>query len=275
MKFSAIVLDTFQECLGKKILLIYFLISTLLLLTLLFLLRIDINGMTAVLSGTFDTNQSSMSLDTLQKGLMKVQGGFSAGLYAVGLFLSVFAMADLIPGMMAKGRLDLYLARPISRSQLLLGKFVGAAAIIAANVLYTVLGIWLIIGIKTGIWTGGLLYGGLSIIFMFCIVYAFMMLFGILSRSTAVTIILTYVIMALSPALAQRDVIDMFIWNDAVKLLIDGLYWALPKYHEVTKETYNLASGAGVQSWTPFISSLLTGLVVFQGTALVFSRKDI
>jgi ABC-2 type transport system permease protein len=275
MKFRTVIWDTYQECLGKKVLLIYPLLSTLVILSLTFLIRVNISEGRALISAFFGGDSTVMGLSKMQEVLLGAEGAIAVALYTAGLYLSVFATADLVPGMMQRGRLDLYLSRPISRPMLLFGRFTGATAIITANVLYAVIGIWLVVGIKTGLWNFSFFYAAGAIIFMFVVLYSLMMLVGILSGSTAVTIIITYVVMAISPLLSNRGAIDAIINSAWVRGTLDILYWCLPKYSEVTTMVYKLASGGEIESWTPLLSSMLTGFVLFQITIILFSRRDI
>jgi ABC-type transport system involved in multi-copper enzyme maturation permease subunit len=274
MKLLTIIKDTFQECRGKKILLSYFLISTLGIIGLMVIFNVDIAGNRAAIGALFGKEMDDIALAKLQQVIIQVEGFFAMAIYTLGIFLSVFATADLMPGMMTKGRVELYLARPVSRPMLLLGKLAGSTGVVAVNVIYATAGIWLVLGVKTGVWNVNFLYSALLIIFMFAVMYTIMMLASTFIRSTAVVIIITYVLMMLSPLLAQRDTIMVFIHNTYVKHIIEIRYWITPKYHEVSVITKNVVTGKPIESWTPVISSLLIGLIVFNVTAFIFSRKD-
>ena len=66
MKFQTLIKDTFRECMGKKILIIYFLIITLGILTLMFVVNIDVSGTRAVISTLFDSKSENLVLSELQ-----------------------------------------------------------------------------------------------------------------------------------------------------------------------------------------------------------------
>jgi len=275
MKFLALIKDTFRECMGKKILISYFLISTLGILTLMFVVNIDISGPRAVISTLLDNKNETLVLSELEKKIVFAESMFARALYSIGIFLSIFATADLIPGMMTKGRLDLYLARPLSRPMFLLGKFSGAVCVASLNIIYAMAGFWLVLGIKTHVWNIGFLYSAATIIFMFAVLYSFMMLVSIIVRNTAVTIILTYVVMTLETALATSKSLFTMIGNPIIRQILEILHWILPKYHEVASITKDIAGGKSIESWTPVLSSLLTAIVVMNITVFIFSKKDL
>ena len=135
MKFKGIITDTFRECLGKKILTIYFIISTLGILGLIFIFNVDIAGNQAAIATLFGKSEAGIAISKLRNIIIAIESGFAVVLYSIGIFISVFATADIIPSMMSKGRLNLYLARPISRHMLLLGKFSGAVLVTAINII--------------------------------------------------------------------------------------------------------------------------------------------
>ena len=274
MKLWEIVKDTFRECLGKKILISYFLISTLGILGLMFIFNVDIAGNSAAISTLFGKEQGNIALSTLQTGVIKFHGVFAAALYSIGIFLSLFSTADIIPSMMTKGRVELYLARPISRATLILGKFAGATLIIAVNIIYAIGGIWIVMGVKTGIWNINFLYAVPAIIIMFASLYTIMMLVGLLSKNTAVTIIVTYFAAMITPVLANRSSLT-FITSDMLKWTLDTLYWITPKYAEFAIITNNLVTGESVSSWTPAISSILIAIVALNISVYIFSKKDL
>lgn len=274
MKFMSLIADTFRECLGKKILLIFFSLSTLVILCMIFIFNVDIKGNYAAISAFFGHQTDTVSLTVLKEGVLKLEAVFATALYTAGIFLSLFATADIIPSMMTKGRIELYLARPVSRASILLGKYAGAALVIAINIMYAFTGIWIVLGIKTGIWNFNFFYAVGAIIFMSAAFYAFMIFISILSRNTAVTIIVTYFMIVLTPMLAQREALK-FISNSVFMYFLDALYWIVPKYVEVAVITKDLVQGNHIQSWTPVASSFFAALIVMNGAVYIFSRKDL
>ena len=273
MKILAVIEDTFKECLYKKILLGFFGISTLSILAIFLLFAVDIKGYQVAI-GTVFGESGTVSMSQLREVIIKIEGVFSMALFTAGLFLSIFATADLVPSSLRKGKIDLYLSRPISRPQFLLGKFLGAVSVVAVNILYAVAGVWLVFGIKTGIWNPYFLYSAVSIIFMFAVLYSVMLLVGVLVQGTAITMIVAYVMIMLSPILDKRETFTVFLSNEIQKNLIELFYQIIPRYAEMTNVTMSLVEGKPVENWTPVLASLLIALVAMSLAVHIFSRKD-
>ena len=139
--------DTFREAFARKIFWGLFGLSTVMILFFLFLLRIDlVEGGMATLSLFGQTAQRTTDVDRVVRG---VYGGIATFLYTWGMFLAVFASAGLIPSVLEPGRIELLLSKPVSRTHILLGRYVGNVLVISCNVIYLVLGVWIILGIKT------------------------------------------------------------------------------------------------------------------------------
>jgi ABC-type transport system involved in multi-copper enzyme maturation permease subunit len=109
----------------------------------------------------------------------------------LAILISVVITAFFIPNMLRKGTVDLLLVKPIHRSTLLLYKFVGGLAFIFLNTMVAVLGVWLALSLRSGVWAGGILLTVFVITFFFMILYAASTLFGVLTRSPIASILLT------------------------------------------------------------------------------------
>lgn len=109
----------------------------------------------------------------------------------VALLVSVVITAFFIPNMLRKGTVDLLLVKPIRRSTLLLYKYVGGLAFMFLNTTFVVVGIWLILGLRTGLWGVGFLASVFVLTFQFAFYYAVSTLFGVLTRSAIVAILMS------------------------------------------------------------------------------------
>lgn len=107
------------------------------------------------------------------------------------LFIGVIVTAGFIPNMLAKGSLDLLLAKPIGRSRLLVYKYVGGLSFVVVLTLITILGFWVIIGLRSGIWTSNFLATIPILTFYFAILYAVSALTSMLTRNALVSILIT------------------------------------------------------------------------------------
>ncbi len=117
-----------------------------------------------------------------------VVAGFGAW---IAILVSVVITAFFIPNMLRKGTVDLLLVKPIHRFTLLLYKYVGGLTFIYLNTTVAVVGIWIALGLRSGVWAYGILLTVFVITFFFMILYAVSTLFGVLTRSPIVAILLT------------------------------------------------------------------------------------
>src|SRR5208337_2581531 len=145
----ALVQDTFREAFARKIFWGLFGLSTLMILFFLFLLIDVVEGALATVTLFGRTMNRATDVDRLVRG---TYAGIATFLYTFGMFLAVFASAGLIPSVLEPGRIELLLSKPVSRTHILLGRYLGNLLVVGSNVAYLVLAIWIILGIKTGIW---------------------------------------------------------------------------------------------------------------------------
>ena len=195
-------------------------------------------------------------------------------LYGLGIFLSIFAIADLIPHMLEKGKIDLILSKPVSRTNIFLAKYFGGLSIVAFNVGYLVFILWLILSLKTNVWNIGFLYAGVLIIITFAVLYCFMSLIGFLTRSSALVIMLTYALFFLNQPLAARKSLTSIITKKIYIVIIDGLYWILPKTAELGYMVRLLALNKKVDSWLPLFTSIIFGIFVYILANIYFVKKS-
>jgi ABC-type transport system involved in multi-copper enzyme maturation permease subunit len=107
------------------------------------------------------------------------------------LLVSVIITAGFIPNMLAKGSLDLIVSKPVGRVRLLLYKYVGGLLFILILTTFTVVGVWLAIGARTGIWTTNFLAIVPILTFYFAVLYAVSATAAVFTRNTLVAIVIT------------------------------------------------------------------------------------
>src|SRR5262249_35498647 len=88
-----------------------------------------------------------------------------------GVFVAVLVTASMIPQTFEAGSVDLLLSKPINRSLLFLAKFLGGCVFIAINAAYLIGGLWLIVGLRFGLWNERLLLAIPLYLFLFSIYY--------------------------------------------------------------------------------------------------------
>ena len=272
MKFLALIQLTFRESFAKKTFMGFLGISTFICLLFLFALNLDIvNGAQSYIS---IFGQEADQLIDLERILLGLEGGVAVLLFTAGIFLSLFATSNMIPSLLRQGSIDLLISKPLSRTQILLGRYLGSVAIVAFNIFYLVIFSWLIISIKTTIWNWGFLLAGFAIVLTFAILFSLMTLMGIVTRSGPFSLMITYFVLFISPLLLQRDAIYALLSSKIYGYILDGLYYFLPRTAEMGLITQQFVRGISITAWPAAITSTIFAVIVLIASSLIFSRKN-
>ena len=268
---SALIRDTFREAFARRIFWGFAGCSTALLAFLVFILRIDVVAGAIATVTIFGNTKPSTDVQTL---VQQTQSVIAMILYFVGMALAVFASAGLVAAVFEQGRIELLLSKPVSRTRLLLGRYVGNLLVVAANIAYLTLGSWIIFGLKTGIWGAGYLYSSVFTVFIFAVLLAVIVLVGVLWESAAVAIMVTFGIMVIAPIVAQRSTIERLLSSEWSRDVLYALYYVLPKTSDISVIIRHVILNQPVDSWIPVWSTALFGAVVLAAGILHFRRRS-
>lgn len=272
--------EVFREAAARWTLLAYFVLATLFILIFASAVNLDIvDGALAgaKLFGT-DLQVGNERID-IDKLVLGFESGFSAFIYVVGTFLAIFATAHLVPRLQEKGTIDLYLSRPVGRVPLLLSRYLAGLTLAAANVLYLIGSIWLIVIWKTGVVHPRFLLGGVVILFAIATLLAFSFLIGVVTSSTAVSIMGSYALFFISALLAIHEKIEAAVSSEVTAFLVRWLYNILPKMSHLGRAVISLVSGReeilpAPEFTSAFITTGLFGISCLVAAALLFKRKE-
>ena len=295
-KVAAIVLDTGRELAYRKTLLFYFGIVTLTHLLLLLALQTDVvNGAITSIRlfglegsasphgfgfGTGRAGEGGMGLNAEQL-VRAIQIAMTWTLYPMGCMLGVFATASLVPHMLEKGTIDLLLSKPVSRPVLFASRYLGAFLVAGANLLYFVGGVGVILAIKTGVWNGGFFLSGLLMTAYFGALLAFLVLFGVLLRSTTIGIMsaaaVYFVSLMVAWPHANADWPALLTSRTArfgTQATVEILYHALPRTLELGNMVTDLVMQRPVASWMPVVWTIVSGAGALALAIAWFRRCD-
>jgi ABC-type transport system involved in multi-copper enzyme maturation permease subunit len=280
--FAASVQEVFREAAARWTLIAYFTLSSLFIL--IFAAAVNLDIVDGALAGvklfgqSVDVGGNPVEIDKIVLGF---ESGFSGFLYLVGTFLALFATAHLVPRLQEKGTIDLYLSRPIGRVKLLLSRYTGGLLLAAANLVYLIGTMWLIIVWKTHVLHPRFLLAGGVILFAIAVLMAFAFLVGVVTSSTGVSVMGTYAIFFFAAILVAHDKFSAAVSTEFAARVIDGLYWALPKTAELGQATVALVAGAQaperlthINHLAVFGSTALFGAAALSLASWLFSRKD-
>ncbi|HVO72906.1 MAG TPA: ABC transporter permease subunit [Ignavibacteriaceae bacterium] len=264
------ILYTLRESFARKVFIFFFGLSCLSIL------------ITAIIFSLVDQAQILQSF--LSKGnigagnvVMIIELGIVSPLASIGLLLSIFSASSFIPVLLEKGNIDLFLSKPISRTQLIMGKYLGGLLVVLLNVVFLVLGIWIIISLKFSYWNPSFLWTIAVITFTFAVLYSLILFFGIITKGSLLGMMSAYFIfIILSPLLLFfKDQLNVLIKSDFIKKAFEILYYIIPKTQELmAKINYEIARGQGISDFQPVISSFLFLILMLFFSILLFQKKD-
>ncbi len=273
--------DVMREAAARWTLIAYFFLSTIFIIIFASAINLDIvDGALAgaKLFGKEVDMSSSMSIEKLVLGF---ETGFSVFLYFLCTFLAIFATAHLVPRMQEKGTIDLYLSRPVSRVKLLLSRYVAGLILAGSNVLYLMGSIWLIVIWKTQVVNFRFMLAGTIIFLVIAVLLAFAFLIGVITSSTAVSIMTTYGLFFFGLMLAAHDKIAAAVSEEWQAATIQTLYWVFPKTAELGQAVVAFVGGTElpervlqVLTPAPFITTAAFGVGCLILASWLFTRKE-
>ena|SRR5947209_7136538 len=241
--------DVMREAAARWTLLAYFFLSSLFIVIFAFAVNLDIVEGSLAGAKLFG-NQVNMSGSqvSIEKLVLGFESGFSGFLYFLCTFLAIFATAHLVPRMQEKGTIDLYLSRPVARVKLLLSRYVAGLLLAGANIFYLIFSMWLIVVWKTHVIHPRFLFAGLIILFVVATLLAFAFLVGVVTSSTAVSIMTTYAIFFFGLMLAGHNRFAAVVSKEWQAALINTLYWIVPKSSELFLSVVSFVSDKALPS---------------------------
>ena len=266
--------STLREAMARKVFLFFLGISAVVIIVL------------ALISILTDTSSILGNIGNISHGNNPVTGiGGIVSMFEIviinsianlGLLLAIFSSASFVPVMLEKGNIDLLLSKPISRAQLLWGKYMGGILVVLINIAFLIIGVWFVISLKFSYWNFAILWSILLITFAYATLNAVIVLFGVMTKSSVLGMMTAYFMyLILSPFLiAAKDRMLPFLQNKVLNTILDGFYYVIPKTSEIFgKDIFNLASGTNIEI-QPIISSFLFLFFIMILSVELFKRKD-
>ena len=271
LQTRALVVDTFREASARKIIWGFFGCSTVLILFFLLIVKIDVvQGAIATMTIFGKTGQTQ----DVNRAVRGAHAGIAALLYGFGMLLAILASAGLIPTIFEPGRIELLLSKPIERWHILLGRYLGNLLVIALNIFYPVLTLWIIFGVKTGVWTAGFLWGSVLTLFMFAVYLSVILLVGVVWESAVVATMITFGMIILSLIVFNKTMIERLLSSEWSRDIVRGLYYLLPKVIDIGQILGKIVQEQPVESWMPVWSTALFGMACLGGGLWLFQRRN-
>jgi ABC-2 type transport system permease protein len=273
--------DVMREAAARWTLIAYFLLSTIFIIIFASAINLDIVDGALAGAKLFGKEVDMRDSISIEKLVLGFETGFSVFLYFLCTFLAIFATAHLVPRMQEKGTIDLYLARPVGRVRLLLSRYVAGLILAGSNVLYLMGSIWLIVVWKTHVFNFRFLMAGSIIFLIIAVLLAFAFLIGVVTSSTAVSIMGTYGIFFFGLMLAAHDRIAAAVSKEWQAWVIDTLYWVFPKTAELGQAVVAFVGGDELPARVlsaltpaPFLTTAAFGVACLILASWLFTRKE-
>ena len=278
---AANIEDVMREAAARWTLVAYFFLSTIFLI--IFGAAINLDIVDGALAGAklFGKEVEMDQSISIEKIVLGFESGFSGVLYVVCTFLAIFATAHLVPRMQEKGTIDLYLSRPVGRVRLILSRYIAGLLLAGSNVAYLIGAIYLMVWWKTGVSHPRFVLAGAIIMLVISVLLAFAFLIGVITSSTAVSIMATYATFFFGVMLAGHDRIAAAVSEQWQANVIQSLYWALPKTAELAAAVVAFVAGdtapeqiSRVLSPAPFLTTAAFGIASLALASWLFTRKE-
>lgn len=278
MRFWGMLRFTIGETLRKGTLIFYFGVATCFLLFFGFGITRSASDPDIVLMfGMPLVNQSQPGVNIIEFVLIQLH---SLSVFWILLF-GIFGVAGLIPTMLEKGTIDLFLSKPLTRAELFMARAFGAISGITLNLLYFFVGIWLIFGLKAGVWHWGFLSSVIYVIYAFICYYSLVAFVGLVLRSTGFSILLAFAYSLISWVLEIREAGLYLIWNNNIyHKVLDAVYYLTPQLNAMLENSTRVVGkhpfilNQPEFTYMPFLYSFLSASLFYGLAIWIFSRRD-
>ena len=278
MRFWGMFRFTVEEAMRRGTLIFYFIVASIILLLLTLGISHPLNEPDLVtLFGMPLAPSSQQGLNVIEFLMIQLH---SLSITWI-ILLGIFGVAGLVPSMLEKGMIDLFLSKPLTRAELLMARALGAVSGIIINLIYFFLGVWLIFGLKVGVWHWGFLSSTLYVVYAFVCFFSVVTLVGLITRSASFSIILAFFFSLVSWGLEARENGLYRLWDNVVyRRFLDALYYLTPQLNAMLENSTRVIgklpylSNAPDFTFMPFIYSFFSTCLLYFLSIWYFSRQD-
>jgi ABC-type transport system involved in multi-copper enzyme maturation permease subunit len=180
--------------------------------------------------GLFEFDVSKNKTDSVRQIQLWMAGVLAD---TVGVLLALLWTAGFLPTFLEPHAVTVLLAKPVSRSAILFGKYLGVVLFVGLHATLFVAGTWLAMGVSTGVWDGAYWLAVPLLVVNFAVFYAFSGFLAVCTRSTVVSVFGTLLFWVLCWAMnfTHHRVVGFEVagLSPTSTFLMDVGYWVLPK----------------------------------------------
>ena len=176
----------------------------------------------------------------------------------LGMLLTLVWTAGFVPGFLDPRSVTVLLAKPASRSCLLLGKYLGVLSFVLVHAMLFVFGTWAALGLRTGIWDANYLYCVPLLLLHFAIFFSVSLLLAVCTRNTVVCVFGSVMFWLLCwgmnfgrhAVMTAAHTAPEGIFTARLVDLANAGYWLLPKPADFGLLLFDsLGAGSHFQQW--------------------------
>jgi hypothetical protein len=211
----------------------------------------------------------------------------------LGLLLALVWTAGFLPSFLDPRTVSVLLAKPVPRWGLLLGKYLGVLAFVLVQAAYFVVGTWLALALRTGVWDAGYLLCVPLLLLQFAVFFSFSLLLAVCTRSTVACVFGSIAFWGICwgvnfgrhfvMAACDHGPQGTFSWP--LVWLVDIGYWLLPKPVDLGRLMFDALgaqahfrplydSAAGLSLSLPVLTSLLFAAYLLVAAGRQVTRMD-
>lgn len=190
----ALLLDAYRELNSKKLFWVTLAIS-LFVVVAFGAIGLNDKGIT-LLGWEFDTAPFTAQLLTPATFYLFLFANFAVPIWLTWLasILALISTASIFPDFLAGGAIEMTLARPISRLRLFAVKYACGLLFVTMQVALFSLACFLVVGLRGGSWEPRIFLAVPVVVLFFSYLFAFCTLFGVITRSTIASLLLTLLV---------------------------------------------------------------------------------
>ena len=191
---AAMLLDAYRELNSRRL---FWVTLALSLVVVLAVAAVGINARGLTLLGwEFDTRPLTSDLVPPRKFYLFLFANLAVPIWLTwaASILALISTASIFPDFIASGAIEMTLARPISRPRLFLTKYVLGLLFVTLQVAVFAAACCLVVRLRGGVWEPRIFLAVPIVVASFSYLFAFCVLFGMLTRSTIAALLLTLVV---------------------------------------------------------------------------------
>ncbi|MDP2341813.1 MAG: hypothetical protein Q8O67_12715 [Deltaproteobacteria bacterium] len=235
--------DVLKEAFASKFMIGLFAMIALFLLALIFSLDLDVVDGALASSRLFGFGGDTKNIVPVDVVLRPVFQGLAYVTFYGGLLFGIVANADTAPRMLQPGRVESLLALPVRRIELVIGIYLGVAAICVMATSVAIGGVSLVLFIKAEMVTIAPVAGAAMAMLGFFAIYGVMLAVGTVFRSAAMSAGAGMGIYFLGIAISEKNTMLMWTTNKAVRTVLDVITTPIPNLRALADLGAGVAGG--------------------------------